>query len=105
MDCIANTVFVEARGEGETGMKAVTHVILNRAKARKLTPCQVVKQKGQFAKGQYRPNNKMWQMAKRIALNPGIDITGGARYFHSIRVNPNWNLKVVYRFKNHVFYK
>ena len=38
---VAATILAEARGEGETGMKAVGQVILNRSRGRNL-PCEAV---------------------------------------------------------------
>lgn len=105
MDCIANTVYVESQGEGERGMRAVAHVILNRAKKLNISPCAVVNQRGQFAQGRSRPSDKNWQLAKRISIDPGRDFTGGATHFHNLRVRPRWNLRVVFRFGNHIFYK
>lgn len=109
MDCInevVNTVYYEARGEGETGMRAVAHVIYNRSKEQGKRPCIIVAQRGQFARGPSRPNDRSWQLAKRIVQSPGRDITGGATYFHNTSVRPNWyRLRVVFRFGNHIFYK
>ena len=88
------------------GLQAVAHVILNRAKEQKKPACQVVKQRGQFAKGLYRPKDPNWRLAKQLVLNPGKDITKGATYFHNHRVRPYWikHVKVTFKYNKHTFY-
>lgn len=107
MDCVANTIYYEARGEGEQGMKAVAHVIYNRAKKWSLHPCKVVNQPNQFATGKSRPHDAAWRKALAIAINPGVDITRGATYFHNYSVRPSWirSMIVTYRFGGHIFYR
>lgn len=107
VECVAQAVYHEARGESSMGQRAVAHVILNRAKVRKLTPCQVIRQPNQFHfKIRARYSGKDWERARQIAYYPGRDPTGGAMYFHSTGVNPKWrNLKVTTRIGNHIFYK
>lgn len=105
MDCVAETVYIEAKGEGELGMRAVAHVIYNRAKKAGLDPCIIVRKPGQFAKGVVNKYNEQWRIAKRISINPEKDMTGGATHFHNKSVNPRWKLRVTYRFGNHIFYK
>ena len=104
--CIAAAVYHEARGEGTLGQRAVAHVVLNRAKKRKMTPCQVIMQHGQFhftMKVSY--SGPMWKKALQTAHYPGLDPTGGAHYFHNKRVRPGWGKQVVTIIGNHVFYR
>jgi N-acetylmuramoyl-L-alanine amidase len=107
MDCIADTVYYEARGEGEQGMRAVAHVILNRSKEQGVSPCVIVKRPNQFARGPSKPHSKQWKLAKRISLNPGWDLTRGATYFHNRSVRPYWirSLKVTLQLGGHIFYR
>lgn len=107
MDCVANTVYYESRGEGVDGMRAVAHVILNRAKEQGVNPCIIVRQPNQFAKGPARPKDKLWQLAKRISINPGSDLTRGATYFHNYTVRPYWirRLVVTLQLGGHIFYR
>lgn len=110
MDCVntvASVVYAEARGETEKGLRAVAHVILNRAEEQNKPICQVARQRGQFAKGLYRPKDPNWQLAKKLILNPGRDITNGATYFHNQRVRPYWirSLKVSFKYNKHTFYR
>jgi N-acetylmuramoyl-L-alanine amidase len=111
MDCInevASVVYAEARGEGEIGMRAVAHVIYNRAKEKGISPCSIIRQPRQFAKGVSRPKDKQWQIAKRISINPGPDITKGATYFHANWIRPPawaYKLKVSFTWGAHTFYR
>jgi N-acetylmuramoyl-L-alanine amidase len=107
MDCVADTVYYEARGEGEQGMRAVAHVIYNRAREEGVSPCIIVRRPNQFARGPSRPRDSLWQQARRISLNPGWDLTRGATYFHNRSVRPYWirRLIVTFSFGGHIFYK
>lgn len=107
MDCVANTVYYESRGEGVDGMRAVAHVILNRSKEQGVNPCIIVRQPKQFANGPSRPKDKLWQLAKRISINPGSDLTRGATYFHNRTVRPYWirSLVVTLQLGGHIFYR
>jgi spore germination cell wall hydrolase CwlJ-like protein len=107
MDCVADTVYYEARGEGEIGMRAVAHVIYNRANKEGVSPCIIVKRRGQFAKGPSRPQDKLWRIAKQISINPGWDLTRGATFFHNRSVRPYWirSLKITFSFGGHIFYR
>lgn len=101
--CIAQAVYGEARGESDLGKKAVAHVILNRAKKRGLTPCQVIRQPGQFSfKIKHHYSGRDWKKAYQIALNPGGDPTGGALYFNTV---PFKGRKLTTVIGNHLFYK
>lgn len=104
---VVNTVYAESRGTGEMGMKAVVHVIMNRSKDQKVRPCVIVRQPNQFARGKSRPSDPAWQMAKKLVLEPGKDITRGARYFHNLTVKPSWSyrFRVTMRLGRHIFYK
>lgn len=102
---MANVAYYEARAS-ENNMRAVVHVILNRAKERGVSTCTIVRQPNQFAtKGRIREQSR-WQLAKRIVLNPGPDITKGATYFHNWTVMPKWayKLRVTYKVAGHIFY-
>ena len=108
MDCVAEAVYYEARGEGEEGMRAVAHVIFNRAREQGVSPCVIVRQPGQFARSRGRPSNSStWRTALRIAQNPGRDITRGATYFHNTTVRPYWirSVRVTLSLGRHIFYR
>lgn len=108
MDCVnevANVAYYEAR-ESDQNMRAVVHVILNRAKEQGVSTCIIVKQPNQFAtKGPIKDKSR-WEQAKEIVLNPGLDITKGATFFHNLTVRPAWSykLRITYRVGGHIFY-
>lgn len=90
------------------GMKAVVHVIMNRSKDQKVRPCVIVRQPNQFARGKSRPSDPAWQMAKKLVLEPGKDITRGATYFHADWIRkPAWTykLRVTLKLGEHIFYR
>ena len=107
MDCVADTIYYEARGEGVEGMRAIAHVIYNRASKEGTSPCIIVKRPQQFATGPSKPSDKLWQQAKRVSEYPGRDLTRGATFFHNRSVRPYWirTLKVSFAFGEHIFYR
>ena len=98
-DCLALTLYQEARGAGRDAMIAAGWVVLNRRGnlAYRGSICAVVRDGGEEAPCQFsywcdgrpdRPQNeKLWQLAKETALamlrDPPKEPTGGALYFHS----------------------
>ena len=112
--CLALTVFFEARGEPDEGKYAVAEVVVNRAKERNLTICEVVKEPGQFSwvkswNGKVPRNKPGWEESVIIANTTldrgGTNYTTGATYFHSKRVRPRWKAVYAITIGNHVFYK
>jgi spore germination cell wall hydrolase CwlJ-like protein len=104
--CIAQAIYAEARGESDLGKRAVAHVILNRSKKRKLTPCQVIREPGQFNfnhKAKYKGRD--WDKAWQIANYSGLDPSGGASYFKVTNVRVSWGKKLTTVIGNHSFYK
>ena len=106
MVCIAQAVYHEARGESDLGKRAVAHVVLNRSKKFHKTPCEVLRQPGQFQiKLRKSYSGKAWRDAYRVAYYPGKDPTGGALYFCNKKVRVTWNRKLTTVIENHRFYK
>lgn len=112
VECLAQAIYHEARGEPEKGKFAVAHVVVNRAKSMRFpsTICKVVYQPGQFS----------WTSDK--SLRPRVDSTAlaiaklvlagfspipefAATHFHNRTVKPGWKLKKLAIIGNHVFYK
>jgi spore germination cell wall hydrolase CwlJ-like protein len=98
--CLAEAVYFEAGGTGETGQSAVAHVVLNRAKSAKFprSVCGVVADGCQFS---YRCDDRSDALsdprtrahAFRVAeavLAGAPDFTKGALFFHSAQVAPGW---------------
>lgn len=105
--CVAQAVYHEARGESDLGKRAVAHVILNRSKKFHKTPCEVLRQPGQFQiKLKKRYGGKAWRDAYRIAYYPGKDPTGGALFFKNHKSKITWKRsKPTTVIEHHIFYK
>lgn len=117
-ECLAASVYFEAKGEPLEGQLAVAEVVKNRARSGGRFPssiCQVVFQKGQFhfvRGGGFPPiakASRAWREAVAIAqieLNDSWDSRASkAMFFHATRVSPGWNKTRVATLGNHVFYR
>jgi N-acetylmuramoyl-L-alanine amidase len=116
LNCLANAVYFESKGEPLAGQLAVAKVIMNRSQSGRFAPtiCGVVKQPSQFSfvRGGDFPavrSNSMWRKAVGVAqvalkglfASPAPD----ALYFHAKRVSPNWGKRQVAMVGNHLFYR
>jgi hypothetical protein len=125
---LAATVWGEARSEGELGMRAVAHVMVNRVGLRfgeDLTT--VILSPKQFSVwNRSDPNRRLvanlvrdpgrddvdteWEVAQRVArevlAGQSVDPTGGALFYHTRAVRPSWSRYGVGRqvIGAHVFY-
>lgn len=104
--CIAQVVHAESRGESELGQRAIVHVILNRAKKLNKSPCEIIRQPGQFQVNfRQKFNGKSWKKAWQVANYPGKDPTGGAMYFKNTKSTVRWKKKLTTVIEHHEFYK
>lgn len=105
LECLAQNVYFESRGEPVQGRAAVAHVTLNRVGAEGFpdTICGVVRQGGPLGPCQFewvcdgKPDTpaepEAWLDAQAVAyraLTGSIDPTGGALYFHHVSLSPAW---------------
>jgi spore germination cell wall hydrolase CwlJ-like protein len=125
INCLAENVYYEARGEPDAGKKAVAEVTINRVQAPGFpdSVCGVVKQKAvqgcQFSWvcQRHRPvidhNSQSWVESKNIATDvllfddqPGIMRKQSALYYHADHVRPSWarHMKFIKRIGGHLFY-
>ena len=130
IECLAENIYFEARGESTAGRMAVALVTLNRVKDNRFpnTICGVVKQTKYYPSGRIdlhscqfswycdgKPDTiKDEKCYKDILLIAEVmytyeteDFTEGALWYHSPKVKPKWSMvytKVV-RIDNHIFYK
>lgn len=98
--CIARNAYFEARGEGITGMHAVTNVVLNRSTEKAVDPCEVIYKPSQFSwtidsKTASIDDPKTYAEAEAIAQKAIKgqlkDITGGATFYYNPKlVAPYW---------------
>jgi N-acetylmuramoyl-L-alanine amidase len=115
--CLAEAVYFEARGTGETGEAAVAHVVVNRARSAKFpgSVCGVV---GQGCQSSYRCDGRpdaltepsararAFRIAEKV-LAGAPDMTKGALFFHSAQAAPGWfsSRSRVGTFGGNVFYR
>jgi spore germination cell wall hydrolase CwlJ-like protein len=119
LQCLAQAVYFEARGEELRGQLAVARVVINRATSGQFPDdyCSVVRQRGQFSfvRGGQIPaadaSSPAWRKAVAIARIAHQDLwdsgAGDALYFHAARVRPQWasNRGSVTRIDSHIFYR
>lgn len=125
IECLALTIYFEARGEPDEGKLAVGHVVMNRASHPRFPEdvCKVVQQGG--AKVRYRcqftwwcdgrsdtpTNARVWSSIKSLAsrvYNRAVpDPTEGALWYHTVDVSPVWRHSLVEgpRIGQHIFYR
>lgn len=119
LNCLAQAVYFEARGEDLTGQLAVAQVIINRTQSGQFPQdyCAVVAQRGQFSfvRGGHIPSapatSPAWHRAKAIARIAHHDMwdagVGESLYFHATSVRPGWARRKaqVARIDSHLFYE
>ena len=119
MQCLAQAVYFESRGEPLSGQLAVAQVVINRAES-SLFPddyCSVVTQRAQFsfvragAIPAPKTSSAAWQKAKAIARIAHQDLwhseADDALYFHAHSVKPRWARTKTARatIDSHIFYR
>jgi spore germination cell wall hydrolase CwlJ-like protein len=106
--CLTQALYFEARGETVTGQFAVAEVILNRVASPRFpdTVCGVVHQgSGRRFECQFtfwcdgrnevfsekRAYAEVGKVAKLMLSGIDLNLTGGATYYHTRSVSPNWS--------------
>lgn len=117
LNCLAEALYHEARGEGRTGQAAVAEVILNRVDSRAFpsSVCGVINQPSQFSYtigGRKAIGNKgvylrVRQVAEAALAGAPRTLTGGATYFHTPAVRPSWSQRFqrTVQIGRHIFYR
>jgi spore germination cell wall hydrolase CwlJ-like protein len=127
LQCLAENVYFEARGEPLTGQYAVAEVTLNRTRARNFphTICAVVHQArwdparrhfvADFSWTErgalYPEEGPAWKQALSVANAVYDDVhppvVPDALFYHALSVRPEWsrNRRAVAKIGNHVFYR
>ncbi|GGF70550.1 cell wall hydrolase [Paracoccus acridae] len=117
LNCLAEAIYHEARGESTRGQAAVAEVILNRVDSRQFpsSVCGVVNQPSQFSYtiGGRKPikNKSAYLRARDIARNALAGapraLTNGATYFHTPAVSPSWSRRFqrTVQIGQHIFYR
>lgn len=126
VECLAQNIYFEARGEPMSGQIAVAYVALNRQRDDRYpnTLCHVIKQgpisawflmehdkvvplrhKCQFSwwcDGRSDNPKDMWAWGRAMDIAAGVingkyeDPTGGALWYHNNEVDPDWNRQLAY---------
>ncbi|MCZ0962153.1 cell wall hydrolase [Paracoccus benzoatiresistens] len=117
LNCLAEAIYHEARGESRQGQAAVAEVILNRVDSRKFpsSVCGVVNQPSQFSYtigGRKAIGNKAAYLRARDIARRALSgaprvLTGGATYFHTPAVSPSWSRRFqrTVQIGRHIFYR
>lgn len=122
IECLADNVYHEARGEPQEGMLAVALVTMNRLAHKGFgnTLCKVVYQRTngfcQFSwvcqKVKVDRKSELYEeiydLAEETYLNyytGMVDITKSSLFFHATSVNPGWNLVKTVQLGRHIFYR
>ena len=108
IECLAKTIYFEARGEPDAGKLAVGHVVMNRVASTDYpnTVCGVMTQGGedtlhrcQFSfycdgRSDDPQDEAAWRRSQALARSVFWDFspdpTGGARWYHADYVSPAW---------------
>ncbi|MES2626599.1 MAG: cell wall hydrolase [Pseudomonadota bacterium] len=120
VECLARTVYFEARGEPIAGQMAVASVVLARVVSDEYpdTVCEVVTEARK--PGRYRcqftwwcdgrpdepKNEEEYRQAKGVAMFAMLlgPQPGGPTHFHAADMKPQWKLQQVATIGGHVFY-
>ena len=128
IECLAENIYFEARGEPLAGQYAVAEVTVNRTQAEHFphTICQVVHETRwdpirrrhiadfswtELADDLSEPDGPAWKQAMTIATAVYDDVNQplvpGALFYHANTVRPGWarGRKVVATIGNHIFYR
>lgn len=117
LDCMAEALYFEARGEGRKGQAAVAEVILNRVKSSRFpnSVCGVINQRSQFSYtigGRKTIRNRgiylrVRQVAENALSGGTGNLTNGATYFHTPAVRPAWSRRFqrTVQIGRHIFYR
>jgi spore germination cell wall hydrolase CwlJ-like protein len=116
LNCLAQNIYHESRGEPIKGQLAVAFVTLNRVEDSRWPDniCSVVFQKGQFVWTPRKPSIReptAWQRANYLAKqavalhSAGEDNTQGSVYFDGARRKQRYHKQMMVRIGNHSFYQ
>lgn len=119
LQCLAQAIYFEARGEPLAGQLAVGAVIVNRTTSGRYPTdyCSVVTQRGQFSfvRGGHIPSpdesSPAWTRARALAQIAHRDLwqsaAGEALFFHARYVRPGWARTKVQlaTIDSHIFYR
>jgi spore germination cell wall hydrolase CwlJ-like protein len=123
--CLAEVLYYEARGEGQSGQQAIAEVVFHRMNHGNYghSICAVVYEGAGHPGCQFSftcngdlkraKQPRAWRRAEALAARiltgeiPLHNATGGATNFHSVSVTPQWagTLQRTIQIGNHIFYR
>ena len=115
-NCLARTIYHEARGASQLDQRAVGHVVMNRKESNRFpnSICSIVYQRNEFTWTKTNPSVKEWRawersksLSEAILEGSTVDPTNGATYFWKTTVDPRWgrSYRVTLRTRVHVYAK
>lgn len=123
INCLAEAVFAESRGEKRPGQYFVAAVIKNRVLSRNFSNdfCSVIEEPWQFSytheltekqiEKRIESEEEAWERAQNVAysvINSGPQpLFGNILYYHTVEVSPNWDYSKIEEVDvvgQHVFY-
>jgi hypothetical protein len=115
LDCLARTVYFEARGDVLEGQLAVARTVINRTRSEIFpgTICEVVTQPHQFSFVRHRiipevdRQSAAWRTAMgvaAVAIEGWPSRAARALFFHASYVSPGWKRPALGRIGAHFFY-
>lgn len=121
MDCLAEAIYYEARGESFAGQVFVGFVIRNRVLSDRFpdTFCQVIEQPHQFSFYDHIDNkqkamrevdarDQAYEVAYMVMNTSTPPIPEGVMFYHTTNILPNWNYSLLDEYAvvgNHIFYQ
>lgn len=123
INCLAEAVFAEARGEPYAGQVLVAAVVKNRVLDQKFSGdfCSVIKEPYQFSfvdevtqhqlERRIENEPEAWEMAQEVAYSVFFsgdgELLDGVLYYHADSITPKWNYRKIEKIEhlgNHIFY-
>lgn len=120
IECLAKTVYYEARGESDEGKRWVARSVMNRTKHPKFPKdvCSVVAEKHNgvcqfswYCKRMKVKHDESWNDSMKVAFEvmstePTNESLKRVLFFHAISTRPSWgrHYKKIKRVEHHVFY-
>ncbi len=107
LECLADAVYHEARGESYNGKLAVAYVILNRSYLQGKSICKIILAPHQFPWARHHKSFQHYDAQASMAALEAVTqpYKFEATHFHNLKVNPQWKLTKVEKIGNHIFYK
>ena len=124
VNCMSEALYFEARNQPDNGVRAVAHVILNRARGNTYhgSVCDVVHQRVngvcqfsyycQLDANALRPRehnayDNMRKIADSVISNEDYDFTNGSEFYHTVHITAKWDkiMNKTLTISDHVFFK